>query len=276
MIRRLLREPLVHFLLLGALLFLAYGWLDRDDSRASGEIVLTRSQADTLVAQFEQVWQRAPTAAERQALIEGWVRDEIFYREAVAMGLDRDDPVVRRRMGQKVQFILDSGTQAAPTDAELKLWLDVHAGEYRVEPVYTLRQVYFDPSRYGASAAQTITAARAALETGGVPRGDPTMLPAALEGSASEIRRHFGDEFEEALRTLPLSRWAGPVRSAQGFHLVRLDGRMEDRPARLEEVRSTVERDFAHARAQTANAAYYQQLRSKYVVRIEAGDGASG
>jgi hypothetical protein len=271
LIRRLLREPLFHFLLLGALLFAAYGWLNQGVFGARDEILVSRQQVEGLVMQFERVWQRPPTADERQSLIDGWVRDEVFYREALAMGLEQDDPVVRRRMSQKVQFIVDSGAPAAPTQAELQRFLDEHADRYRREPAYALRQVFFDPAKHGEKLPETLAAAQGALEAGREVAGDSTMLPAELEGNATDVARGFGEEFEQALRKLPVGSWQGPVRSGFGLHLVRIDEREDGRPARLSEVRAEVERDLAHARAQAAGEAYYERLRSKYVVRIEDG-----
>jgi len=268
--RHLLREPLLHFLLLGALLFLAYGWLNRTGLVTTDEIVVSQNQVEGLVTQFERVWQRAPTSSERQALIESWVRDEIFYREALAMGLEQDDPVVRRRLSQKVQFILDTGSDSAPpTDAELQRWLDEHADRYRIEPAYALRQVYFDPGRHGERLGPVIAQARRALATGSTAAGDATMLPAELEGRASDVERQFGAEFEQALRTLPVGGWQGPVRSAFGLHLVALDDRSDGRAARLEEVRPEVARDLMQARVEAAQDAQYQRLRARYAVRIE-------
>ena len=165
--RRLLREPLLHFLLLGALLFLAYGWLNRAGLAAPDEIVVSRSQVEGLVMQFERVWQRAPTAEERQALIDSWVRDEVFYREALAMGLEQDDPVVRRRLSQKVQFILDTGSASGPpTDAELQAWLDAHADRYRVEATYALRQRLLRPGAPRRWCCSGVASAQRALAAG--------------------------------------------------------------------------------------------------------------
>ncbi len=265
--RRLLREPLLHFLLLGALLFLAYGWLNRAGLAAPDEIVVSRGQVEGLVMQFERVWQRGPTTEEREALIDSWVRDEVFYREALAMGLEQDDPVVRRRLSQKVQFILDTGSASGPpTEAELQAWLDTHADRYRVEATYALNQRYFDPARHDDAAA----AAQRALASGRSPAGDPTMLPAKLEGRASDVERQFGADFEQALRTLPVGSWQGPVRSAFGLHLVELTARTESRAATLAEVRPEVARDLLEARAESAQEALYQDLRAKYAVQVEA------
>ena len=268
-LRGLIREPLVHFLLLGALLFVLYGWLNRQGFAAPDEIFVSQQQVDGLVLQFERVWQRAPTAKERQALIDSWVRDEVYYREALAMGLERDDPVVRRRMSQKIQFILDSGTPAAPTDAELQQWLADHADDYRIEPAYALQQVYFDPARRGETIESEIATALSALDSGRAVTGDSTMLPERIDGSATEVARAFGEEFETALRSVPVGSWQGPVPSGFGLHLVRLEKREDGRVARLADVRETVERDLLHAKAQAANDAYYENLRAKYAVRVE-------
>jgi len=271
LIRRLLREPLLHFLLLGALLFLAYGWLNRAGLAAPDEIVVSQGQVDGLVMQFERVWQRAPTTDERQALIDSWVRDEVFYREALAMGLEQDDPVVRRRLSQKVQFILDTGSEsAAPTDAELQTWLDANADRYRVEASYALNQHYFDPARHGERIESIVAQAQRALAEGRPATDDPTMLPAKLEGRAADVERQFGAEFEQALRTLPVGGWQGPVRSAFGLHLVELTARTDARAATLADVRPEVARDLMQARAEAAQEALYQNLRAKYAVTIEA------
>lgn len=271
MIRRLLREPLLHFLLLGALLFVVYGWLNRAGLAAPDEIVVSRSQVEGLVMQFERVWQRPPTADERQALIDSWIRDEVFYREALAMGLEQDDPVVRRRLSQKLQFILDTGSEsAAPTDAELQAWLDEHRDRYQIEAAYTLRQAYFDPARHGERIDAVIAQAKRALDAGRPAAGDSTMLPADLAARAADVERTFGSEFEQALRKLPVGGWQGPVRSAFGLHLVELKSREDARAASLAEVRPEVARDLMQARTDAAEAALYENLRAKYAVRIES------
>jgi hypothetical protein len=269
--KRVLREPLLHFFLLGAGLFALYGWLHREGFNAPNEIVVSRGQVAVLQQQFERVWQRPPTRDELQGLIDNWVREEIFYREGLAMGLDRDDPIVRRRVGQKVQFIVDSAAPAEPSTEELQRWLDEHVDKYRTEASYSLQQVYFDPARHADHLRSDIEAARRALTRGKVVAGDSTLLPANLQGDASEIVRTFGSDFEAALGRLPVGDWQGPVQSGFGWHLVKLSSREAARPATLAEVRAAVERDLMQARTEAANTAYYERLRSNYVVRIEDG-----
>ncbi len=269
--RRLLREPLVHFLGLGALLFLLYGWLQGGVLNAPDEIVVSRGQLQSLKAQFERAWQRPPTSQELQGLVDSWVREEIFYREGLAAGLDRDDPIVRRRVGQKVEFMIDATPTAAPSDGELQAWLDANPDKYAVEARYSLRQVYFNPERHGTKLEAVVAAAQRALAAGARDVGDSTLLPAALtDAAAFEIEGQFGAEFAESLKTMPIGGWQGPVRSAYGVHLVELGSRTAGRPATLDEVRAAVERDLLQARSSAAKEAVYEKLLSKYKIRIES------
>jgi hypothetical protein len=269
--RRLLREPLLHFLLLGIAMFVLYGWLQRD-LKAPDEIVVSRGQLQSLRAQFERLQQRQPTAPELQGLVDLWVREEVFYRAGLAMGIDRDDAIVRRRIAQKVEFAADAAAPAAPSDAELQAWLDEHADRYRIEARYSLRQVFFDPARRGERLQADVAAARRALEGGRAAGGDTTLLPAALDDARGfVVARSFGSVFEEALRTLPVGGWQGPVRSGFGWHLVELSARDDARQARLDEVRAAVERDWMQARASAAKEEFYARLRAQYNVVVEDG-----
>jgi hypothetical protein len=270
--RRLLGEPLLHFLVFGALLFALYAAVNRDAPGAPDEIVVDRARAENLAAQFERVWQRPPTAEELHGLVDGFVREEVLYREGIALGLDRDDPVVRRRVGQKMSFLADAQAPAEASDTELQAWLDAHEGEYRVEPRTSLRQVYFDPARRGARLDADLAAARGALaaERGAEP-GDATLLPATLDSaSTSELARGFGEEFAEAVSALPVGGWHGPVASSYGVHLVEVRAREPGRTPALAEVRAAVERDLLRARADETGEAFYRALRQRYTVRIEA------
>jgi len=271
MLRRLLREPLLHFFAIGALLFALYGSLGRGQD-APEEIVVDRARLESLAAGFARVWQRPPTPEERRALVETWVREEILYREGVALGMDRDDPVVRRRIAQKMDFLADGQAPAAPSEVELQAWLEAHSDDYRVEPTYTLRQLYFDPGRRGAGLAADLAAARAALESGATAAGDTSLLPDALDAApASEVARVFGTDFAAALDALPVGAWQGPVRSGYGQHLVALGARTPGRAQTLAEARPALERDWLRARTEAANAAFYAALRQRYTVRIEDG-----
>ena len=271
MIGKLLREPLLHFFVLGAVLFAMCSWLHRGQIEAPGEIFVSRAQVSSLQAQFERVWRRPANPAELQHLVDNWVREEIFYREGLAMGLDRDDPVVRRRVGQKIQFIIEGAAPTSPTTAELQAWLDAHRADYRTEPRYSLRQVYFDPRRHGANLERDIASARRALEGGSNNVGDATLLPLEMQdASQSEVEREFGAEFVAGLKSLAPGTWQGPSRSTFGVHLVRVDARNDGQALSLEQVRAEVERDLLQARAEESSRKIYDRLRANYRVRVES------
>ena len=275
-IRRLLREPLLHFFVLGAALFALYGWLNRGALNSPTEIFVSRGQVQSLEAQFERVWQRPATPQERQNLVDNWVREEVFYREGLTLGLDRDDPVVRRRIGQKFEFLLDA-TPAAPDDQALQAWLDAHTEAYQIEPVLSFQQVYFDPQRHGAALESDLAAALRSLAGGKSVAGDSTLLPESLQAATlSDVQRAFGAEFAAAISSLPAGGWKGPVQSAFGLHLVRVSESVAGRTATLAQVRARVERDLLFARAREAGEAIYQRLRANYRVSVEPAGNNRG
>jgi hypothetical protein len=275
--RRILREPLLHFLLLGASLFWLYGALNRGALDAPGEIVVDRARVENVAAQFQRTWRRPPTTDELQGLIDAWVREEVFYREGIALRLDRDDPVVRRRVAQKLAAVADAQSTAEAGEAELLAWLAAHPDDYRVEPRYELRQVFFDPARRGQRLDADAAAARAGLARGSrEAQGDATMLPDALSAApASEVERVFGQDFARAIAVLPVGEWQGPIASGDGVHLVKIRSREPGRVPALAEVRVAVERDLLRARADQSGETFYQSLRQRYAVRIESSPSVS-
>lgn len=278
MLKRIIREPLVHFLVLGLLLFVVYGVLRGEGPPAPNEIVIDAERVAYLSDQFERAWQRPPTPAELDGLTESWLREEIFYREGLALGLDQGDPIVRRRIAQKMDFISEGLAVAPADDAELEAYYAEHAARYRVDPVYSFRQVYFDPGRYDGEWAGAVAAARAALaaDEGPAPVAG-SLLPAALTAApASEVARLFGSVFADALAETPTGRWHGPLRSGYGVHLVLLEERVAGHLPPLAEVRDEVERDLMAERREDANQALYEGLRGRYTIRYDnpPSDGA--
>ena len=158
-LRAVTREPLMHFLLLGAALFVLFDWLNDSGREAPDEIVVDSPTIAHLASRFERTWQRPPTDAELGSLIESWVREEILYREGVAMGLERNDSIVRRRIAQKVELFSETLASFSATDAELETWLAEHEEQYRIAPRYTFQQVFFDPARHGDRLAEVVAAA---------------------------------------------------------------------------------------------------------------------
>lgn len=280
--RKVWSEPLLHFLLLGLGLFALYG-LVAPEGTADREIVVTDDIVAMLAKRHALVWQRPPTGPELDGLIEAHIREEILYREGVAAGLDRDDPVIRRRVVQKIEVLGEErGAQAAPDEAELQTWLQNNAARYARPPLLSYQQVMFDPVRHGSGLEAAFKAALARLKAGADPGrlGDSSLLPVREAGvPLDRLEREYGEDFAAALAALPVGSWEGPIRSGFGVHIVRVDSRTEGEAATLAEVRAAVERDWENDRRKTASEAWYQQLRSEYTIRVEAelpGRGTSG
>lgn len=273
-VRQLVTEPLLHFFVVGALLFAVFSVLNPAGMRSEQEILVSQAQVASLSLQFERIWQRPPTESELQSLIDAWIREEVLYREGMAMGLDRDDQVIRRRIAQKMMLFADSLTEIEPSEEQLQLWLNDNAARYRLPDTYTLQQVYFDGERPALEQQQAIAEALGQLRSGALTAadvGDPILLPASLDAAANiEIGRIFGDEFVAGLRSLPVGEWAGPVRSTYGMHLVWIAAHEPGRAAVMAEVRDAVLRDFYSEQAERLTEAFYEALKSRYTVQLEA------
>jgi PPIC-type PPIASE domain len=278
---RLLREPLLHFLLLGAGLFVAAGLMSKGDGAEPGRIVVTKGQIEHLAAGYERVHQRPPSADELDGLIRDWVREEAYCREALALGLDRDDPVIRQRLRQKMEFVSDDVAAAPePTDADLQRYLDEHAEAFRLERRYTFSQVYLNPEHRRDALARDTTATLAELRKSGADAdlaglGDSFLLDHDFTGlPSSEVAKLFGEQFATALGALPNGEWQGPVESGYGVHLVLVRERTDGRVPALAEVRDAVRREWANVRRLEANEAFARQILERYVVTIERPNGA--
>lgn len=279
---RLAREPLLHFAVLGALLFALFALVGREPGGSPQRIVVTRETQAHLAARFERSWQRPPTPAELEGLVAEHVREEILVREARALGFDRDDVVVRRRLRQKLELLAEAaGRSAEPGEEELAAFFAERREHHRIEPRFSFRQLGLSRDRRGAALARDAEQllARLQAEEAAEPdaRGDPLPLPAALEeASASEVERLFGAPFAARLAELPLGAWSGPVESPFGLHLVRIEARSPGRDPALAEVREAVLRDWRAAQAEAAVEALYQELRAGYEVVVEPPPRAPG
>ena len=277
---KLLREPLVHFLILGAMLFGVFALLGERSSARTGQIVVTPGHIEHLTVSFTRTWQRPPTAPELAGLIEDYIREEVLYREAVAMGLDRDDTIVRRRLRQKLEFLTEETAETAPpADAELQTFLQQHADAFRVEPRLAFQHVYLSRDRRGDAIDTDARELLAQLTTGATTDtaalGDPFLLPHAFVLlSRNEITRLFGDAFATQLQHLEPGHWVGPIESAYGLHLVFIHERTDGRLPALDEVRQAVQREWLAARRKELNEQFYQHLRARYTVVVEQPQAA--
>jgi hypothetical protein len=273
-LKALLKEPLLHFAVLGLGLFALYGLVAGEADRPQDEIVVDVARVAALAEQFARARQRMPTGSELQDLVDDYVRDEILYREGVTLGLDRDDSVVRNRVRMKMEVLADD-PGAEVTDADLQAWLDAHPDRYAQPDRYDFRQIFFGSS--SGAVEQALHQLTVTPDADGSALGDATLLPAALHDAAEpEIAAQFGDGYAAALRAAPIGRWFGPVSSAYGVHVVRVDRREGGGTAALSAVRADVERDLRAARSDAAHEAFYERLRARFVVRVEQPSDAVG
>lgn len=269
---KLIREPLVQFLLLGLALFMLFNAVSGARGGAGRRIVVNDATVAEIVQRYQSVWQRAPTAEELQGLIETYVREELLFREGVERGLDRDDPVIRRRVLQKIEVITEeSSSRQAPTDAELEAYLAAHADRYGRQTVIGFDQVFFDPVRHAAAIEAHVDSALGRLRAGANPDGigDSSSLARSDAADVASLASNYGQDFAASLAVLPLGVWSGPVGSGYGIHLVRVNTRTAGRASTLAEVRGAVERDWEHEHRERANADYLSKLRQKYTVVMD-------
>ena len=274
---KVLREPLFHFLILGAALFLVHAVAsDVFSTAASRRIGITEAEIELIAAGFGRRWQRPPTADELRALVDARVREEVLYRAALAVGLDQNDVVVRRRMVQKMELLSeDLATLADPTDQELQAFFQERLEEYRVPPRISFSHVYFNTDRRGAAAEEDARRALADLRAATPPprrapeRGDRFMLQHdyALR-SPLEVQQAFGARFAQTLFELEPG-WHGPVVSGYGIHLVYVGERVEHRIPEYEEVRDRLVMDYNRMRRDRANELLYEGLVGGYEVEID-------
>lgn len=269
---RLVREPLVHFLLLGGLLFGAwYAFNDQPQVSDASRIILDEAQVTSLAATFQRTWLRPPTHEELAGLVQDRIKEEILYREALALGLDRDDQVVRRRLRQKMEFVSTDLTEPEPpTETQLRLYLGVHRDRFRMPERLSFTQVYLKedgPERATALLQQVTGHPPSQVDLDQL--GDASLLPGAMrQADRAEIGRVFGNGFAEALSSAPLRRWSGPYVSPYGQHLVYVAERRPAREPELGEVRSAVEREWLAERRRETNARFYRALRDRYTVEV--------
>lgn len=273
---KFLREPLLHFVLLGAALFVGYQLLNPVPQTDPGQIVVSPGQIEHMITTFSRTWQRPPNEDEVKGLIDQYVREEVFAREAMKLGLDQNDVIIRRRLQQKMEFIADDfAAGVEPTEAELAAYLANHPDAFRQDQRLTFRQVYLNADKRGdklaADAAQMLVDLKAnGPQADASELGDPSLLPPALADEPQRgIESSFGREFAGELVKLPVGEWSGPVPSGLGMHLVFIEQRTEGRVPALEEVREQVGREWASERRTETNRKFLEELLKQYVVTIE-------
>jgi hypothetical protein len=277
-LKRLLHEPLLHFLLIGIALFVVYGKVAAPN-RAGTSIVVSEAMVDEMAREHEARWTRKPSDQELAGLVDAYVRDEILYREGLALGLDRDDALIKRRVRQKFEVIAEEqSAREPPSDADLTAYITANEGRFLLPATASFEQIFFDNARTPADVERAVAAARVALAHGADPRklGQASMLPGRIENAAQDlIARDFGTGFAGEVEAAPVGQWSGPIASSFGAHLVRVTARTPTALPELDRIRRIVAREWENERRTSSRTDSYQKLRSQYTVVIEAKKLAS-
>ncbi|MEZ5873278.1 MAG: peptidylprolyl isomerase [Hyphomicrobiales bacterium] len=280
---KIFREPLLHFVVIGAAVFGLYALVtgsDRENARDT--IVVTEGRIQQLAQVFAKTWQRPPTPEELRGLVDAYIKEEVYYREALKLGLDRDDTLIRRRMQQKMEFVTEPDeVSLVADDPTLQAFLDANRATFRVEPRIAFEQVFLNPDKAGDAAPARAEQALAALKAsapGEIPPeiGDPTLLPAEMPlAPLSGIARNFGEAFAAHLTDLEEDVWAGPIKSPYGLHLVRVMKRIDGYDPELAEIRDAVLQTWRTEKRDEFQDQAYDQLLAKYEIVLPANEGGA-
>ncbi len=274
--RRWLSEPLVHFLAIGSLLFGVYAWLHRGESAGSdngaGPVRITATEISYLTQTWERLQQREPAPEELHALVAGYLKEELLGREARELGLDQNDPIIRRRLAQKVEFLVsDTARLAAPTDGDLRHSYEAHKESFRTPARVSFIHVFFNPQTR-RDAAGDANAALAALSIGAPigSFGDPFPIDAEVRDDILQnVAGQFGDGFGNAVFALMPGQWQGPIASSFGLHLVRVTEAKPARQLAFSEVEPQVRERWRDEHQRQANVEHYENLMQKYGVVVD-------
>jgi peptidyl-prolyl cis-trans isomerase C len=275
---QLAKEPLLHFLFIGATIYLLYGaFAEPVPEEVDKTIVVSAGEIEWMEISWQKRWSRPPTPEEFDGLIQQYIRETVLYREALTMGLNKHDQVIRRRLAQKLEFLAkDLVALTPPTDEELLTYFNAHQNRYQESARYTFTQVFIDPDKRGDATladaekikATLIAQGKAIQDAGAL--GDSFMLQNYYpEKDQAEIQKLFGSGFAESLVDLTPGQWHGPVLSGYGVHLVYVDHVNEPPPPVFAGVRERVVVDWTTERSEELNEKFYANLRDQYTIVIE-------
>ena len=268
---KILKEPLLHFLLIGAALFILFNQFSGAESRQD-TIVIDDSDIDRMMSTWQMQWQRPPTQKELNGLVSQHLKQEVYYREALKMQLDHNDEIVKRRLYQKLEFLMDDIAEMdEPTEEEIKEYYKEHIDKYLHPPQISLTSIYFNPDKREDARADAL---KALSELPKEPTyatveefGDVSFVPALFEKiDANKLGQTMGLDFAESVFDLETGSWQGPLLSGYGVHLVYITDKIDSEEGAWEEVRRRVLIDFSYDRQIDYGEAVYKELQKHYKV----------
>ena len=268
MFEKTIKEPLLHFALLGLCLFGVFSWLNPSIEPDRGAIVVTKHTIEQLTTVFEKKWSRPASTAEVEKLVESYILEELYYREALAMKMDKNDTVIRRRLRQKMEFLLaDASELPPPTTAQLQTYLDDHPADFLKPASYSFQQIYVDTAV--ANRNEKLAAIQQQFNSGVIPEGDSIDLPPQIVNTPSnQIDRLFGHAFSSQLEGVPLKAWNGPLKSGFGAHWVYLESQIPAQPPSLDEVYGDVLQAYEFDQRVLLQKSVTDSLKEKYEITI--------
>ena len=287
LLRRWLHEPLLHVLLIGFALFAAYYALNPDAGQRqdSNRIVITADDLAQIQLAWMAQWQRPPTPEEMRNLIDGKIREEVLSRQAIALGLDKEDTIVKRRLAQKMEFVMeDASALREPASDELRRWFVQNAQRFATPSLVTFRHLYFSPDLRGAHARDD--AIEALRKLAGKPEETPELDGLSdrfmfqdfyAEGSPDQVANIFGTSFAQALPGLEPGKWQGPIESGLGWHLVWVESNIPGRVPAFEEIEARVKSEWNDEQRAEGKRKMFDHMRSRYqIVLPEAAPAMPG
>jgi hypothetical protein len=278
--KKLYKEPLFHFLVVGVMIFVLFSVVNKEESDVSeNRIVITTAEIERLSDNWSKRWNRPPTETELRGLVDSYIKEEVYYREALALGLDQNDTILRRRLMQKMEFLSnDLAELNAPDESALNKYFLDNQDKYKLPAQASFTHVYFSLDKRGAKAVEDAKSVLSELNALRAPeRGDSFMLQYDFtQETPFEVERLFGRVFAEELFELETNTWLGPVESGYGLHLVRISEKIDARMPELASVVDKVRTDWMFEHRQKMNKEIYERLKERYEIVIQELPKQSG
>ncbi len=279
-LRKWIKEPLLHFLIIGAVIFVVFSIVNKDEIDASGnKIVVSSAEIGRLSDSWSKKMNRPPTGTELQGLIEAFIKEEVYYREALALGLDQNDTILRRRLMQKMEFLSnDLAELNQPDESALNKYFVDNQEKYKLPARASFTHIYFSLDKRGAKVVENAKSVLSGLNALRAPElGDSFMMQYDfVQETSFEVDRLFGKGFAEELFTLETNTWQGPIESGYGLHLVRISEKIDARLPELVLVIEKVRTDLMFELRQKTNKDIYERFKERYEIVVEDVPKQSG
>jgi hypothetical protein len=274
------KEPLLHFLIIGALIFVLFSIVNKEEDIVSGnKIIVSTAEIERLSNIWSKKWNRPPTETELKGLVDSYIKEEVYYREALALGLDQNDTILRRRLMQKMEFLSnDLAELNQPDEDALNKYFLENQEKYELPARVSFTHIYFSLDKRGAKVVEDAKSVLSGLNTLRAPElGDSFMMQYDfVQETPFEVERLFGNDFAEQLFRSDINSWQGPIRSGYGLHLVRISEKIDSRMPELASVIDNVRTDLMFEQKKMMNEEIYKKFKERYEIVVEDMPKQSG